>query len=64
MPPNMLLNKVSGDYPNLGYNKFDQYYSDYIIRAGGSVFRGGLKITRPKCIHLFSGGGQVSPGVS
>ena len=25
---------------------------------------GGLKITRPKCIHLFSGGGQVSPGVS
>ena len=32
-----------------------------LIRAGGSVFRGGLKITRPKCIHLFSGGG---PGVS
>ena len=34
---------------------------DASIRAGGSVFRGGLKITRPKCIHLFSGGG---PGVS
>ena len=28
------------------------------IRAGGSVFRGGLKITRPKCIHLFSGGAR------
>ena len=26
------------------------------IRAGGLVFRGGLKSTRPMCIHLFSGG--------
>ena len=31
------------------------------IRVGGSVFRGGLKSTRPMCIHPFSGG---RPGVA
>ena len=46
------------DKSNFFYHLIPAYVQE--VRFSG----GGLKSTRPMCIHLFSGGGQVSPGVS